>query len=151
MMYPTADDSLAAIIETFERDIAPLVDDEYGSSLCLTVGQMLRSVRTRVALEGQVLDQDNHDLRALLTDLRGEVPASLATAIDATTTLPADQYRPLEELQSDAADLRRVLEACISAIPDRTSDTRAKIREYLTRHLERQQPWLINAFTGPRR
>jgi len=150
-MYPTAEDSLAAIIETFERVIAPLVDDEYGSSLCLTVGQMLRSVRTRVALEGQVLDQDNHDLRTLLTELRSEVPASLATDIDATTARRADQYRPLEELQADAADLRRVLEVCISAIPDRTCDTRAKIREYLTRHLERQQPWLINAFTGPRR
>lgn len=151
MMYPTADESLAAIIDTFERDIVPLIDEEYGSSLCLTIGQMLRSVRVRVALEGPVLDEDNHDLRALLTELRGEVPASLATAIDATIGLPADGYRPLEELQAEAAELRGVLEACIDAIPDRTSDTRAKIREYLTRHLERQQPWLIDAFTGPRR
>ena len=151
MMFPTADDALAAIIETFERDIVPLVDDDYGSSLCLTVGQMLRSVRVRVALEGQVLDEDNRDLRTLLAELRGAVPPSLAGTIDATIAAPTARHRPLDELQDEAVELRWVLEACIEAIPDRSSDTRVRIREYLTRHLERQRPWLIDAFTGPRR
>ncbi len=151
MMYPTADDSLAAIIETFERDIVPLVDDEYGSSLCLTIGQMLRSVRARVALEGQILHEDNTDLRALLTGIREQVPGPLAAAIDATLEAPPEGLRPLEDLQAEAVELRRVLEDCISAVPDAASPTRASIRDYLTRHLERQRPWMVDAFTGPRR
>ena len=48
------------------RTSRPDVDDEYAASLCLTVGQLLRSVRVRVAHEGEALFDDNASSRALL-------------------------------------------------------------------------------------
>ena len=83
MMLPDVDDELACLIDTIETVISPHVDDDYAASLCLTVAQVLRSVRARVAHEGQALHDDNTELRELLERLRAEVDAATVGQIDA--------------------------------------------------------------------
>jgi hypothetical protein len=156
VIRPNADDVLATVIETFDHEIAPHVHDEYAASLCLTVSQLLRSVRARVAHEGTALSEDNRELRELLFSLRGDVPARVAHHIDLALDLaPADQpvdgYRSVVQLQAEAVVLRAALVEVIEAVPEGDQPTHGSIRSYLRRQLERQRPWLVDAFTGPRR
>ena len=152
-MRPDADHVLASVIDTFERYIAPEVHDEYAASLCLTVGQLLRSVRARVAHEGEALWDDNRELRELLGTLRPQVAPTVGGLID-DALVPAgdpDAYPSVARLQAEADRLRGALVACIEAIPDREHPARAAIRVYLGHQLDRQRPWLVDAFDGPRR
>ena len=152
MIYPDTDDMLASIIDTFDRYIAPEVHDEYAASLCLTVSQLLRAVRARVANEHTALTEDNAELRSLLVDLRGNVAGGLVARIaDVTENRRRDGDHSIRGLQSEALDLRDVLVAVIAALPDVNSPARAMVRAYLEHHLRRQQPWLVDAYTGPRR
>ena len=152
MIRPDVDDVLASVIDTFDRYIAPEVHDEYAASLCLTVSQLLRSVRVRVAVEGAALHEDNQELRQLLVSLHDEVPPSLGAQIDQVVgASTAGDYVGVVRLQDDATALRAVLVACIDVIPDVEHPARRAIRTYLQHQLERQQPWLVDAFTGDRR
>lgn len=151
MIYPDVDDVLAAVIDTFDRYIAPEVHDEYAASLSLTVSQLLRSMRVRVAEEGDSLWADNAELRELLRSLLPSVPAALVGAIEDACELTIAGYPSVVRLRDEAVRLRAVLVTCIDALPDRQHPGRAEIRTYLERQLRRQQPWLVDAFTGPRR
>lgn len=122
------------------------------ASLCLTVSQMLRSVRVRLASEGSALVEDNEDLRALLDSLVGHLDLDTAAGVRSAVARPATtNYPQLGSLQAEAIDLRRALETCIEALPAGDSPERAAIRVYLGRYLERQAAWMADAFTGPRR
>ena len=151
MMYPDVDDLLASILDTFERHIAPEVRDEYAASLSLTVAELLRSVRVRVALEGEALWTDNAELAALLSELRPQVPGEVAEIIDAALAVTIDGYPSVPRLRAQAVPLRAALVACIEALPDPAHPGRVATRTYLSHQLQRQQPWLISAFVGPRR
>jgi hypothetical protein len=151
MMYPDVDDLLASVIDTFERYIAPHVDDEYAASLSLTVTELLRSVRVRVALEGETLADDNAELVDLLTDLRSHVPPAVITLVDDALAAPVDGYPSVARLQRKAEGLRGALVAAIESLPDPDHPGRLAARAYLTNHLRRQEPWLVQAFVGPRR
>ena len=121
MLYPDVDDLLASILDTFERYVAPAVDDEYAASLCLTIGQLLRSVRARVAQEGDALAADNAELRALLGELRPDVDAATVGQIDAALAQGSATggHVVVTESQREAVVLRQALVACIGALPDR--------------------------------
>ena len=153
MILPDVDDELACLIDTIEAVITPHVDDDYAASLCLTVAQVLRSVRARVAHEGQALHDDNAELRELLERLRADAGAATVDQIDAALAQASATggYVAVTELQREAMVLRQALVACIEALPDRDAPARAAIRRYLTHQLVRQRPWLVDAFTGPRR
>jgi hypothetical protein len=151
MMYPDVDDLLASVIDTFERYIAPHVDDEYAASLSLTVTELLRSIRVRVALEGEALADDNAELADLLADLRSYVPADVVTTVDEALAAPVDGYPSVGRLQRKAEGLRGALAAAIESLPDPDHPGRVAARAYLTNHLRRQAPWLVQAFVGPRR
>jgi hypothetical protein len=151
MMYPDVDDVLASVIDTFERFIAPHLHDEYATSLGLTTVELLRSVRARVAHEGEALWQDNAALRALLTDLRPAVPEAVQRAIDDALAAGIDGYPSVPRLQQEALGLRAALVACIEALPDADHPGRRAARAYLAAELRSQEPWLVHAFVGPRR
>ena len=151
MMYPDVDDLLASVIDTFERYIAPHVDDEYAASLSLTVIELLRSVRVRVALEGEALADDNAELADLLADLRPHVPPHVVALVDDALASPVDGYPSVARLHRKAEGLRGALVAAIESLPDPDHPGRVAARAYLTNHLRRQEPWLVQAFVGPRR
>ena len=116
---------------------------------------MLRSVRARVAHEGEALYEDNRELRALLTTVRDQVDAHVGAGIDEALAhgrdTAGDGYVTVKRAHAEAVALRTALVACIDAVPDRQHPVRRAARVYLQHQLERQQPWLVDAFTGPRR
>jgi hypothetical protein len=152
MIRPNVDDVLAVAIETLECDIAPHVEDEYIESLCRTVSQLLRSARARAVHEGPALHEDNSELRALLVSLRDVVPAEVAEPIDRVLAAggPGATYRSIAELEAEATSLRAALTDAIDLIEIDTA-AHADVQTYLQHQLERQRPWLVDAFTGPRR
>ena len=136
MLRPTMDEVLANVIASFDDIIKPGVDDPYASSIALTIGNLLRHVRARAEHEPGALWDDNCDLRELLGEL----------GVDAPPERPADQYPGLGVLVEEAIALRTALDAHVRSQP---GDVR--VRAYLARQLERQRPWMIEAWEGPRR
>ncbi|WP_220187740.1 hypothetical protein [Pseudonocardia pini] len=149
-MHPGVDEALESIVAAVEQDIAPHVENEYAASMCRTVAQMLRSVRVRVAEELPTLVADNAELRELLTAHADRLADR--SALDAAVRASAERTAPsLEELYADAEALRAALTTLIEAVPDSTDPTRKAAREYLRHSLDRERPWMVDAFTGPRR
>jgi hypothetical protein len=160
VINPTADDVLATIIDTFDQYLLPEIHDEYAASLALTVSQLLRSVRARVAHEGEALWEDNAELRALLSEVAPGLPEGTAASVAAAATVDrtlastpsrTGTYWTTARLQAEAMDLRAALVEVIEALPDVDHPARAAIRGYLEANLRRQEPWLVAAFTGARR
>ncbi|MCB8913426.1 hypothetical protein KUG88_25230 [Rhodococcus rhodochrous] len=152
MMYPGVDEALDAIVSTVENDITPHVDDALAASLCRTVAQMLRSVRVRVALENDLLHEDNAALRHLLEAWASELPeAARVQASEAVLAAPQPTLPPLTELQADATRLRAALVTAIEAVPETDHGFRKAARAYLTQQLGHEKLWMQDAFTGPRR
>jgi hypothetical protein len=152
MIHPSVDDALAAIIAAVEEQIAPHVQDEYAASLCRTVGQMLRSVQARLKEEPAALAADNADLREVLSAnldrLPGDIRAQVSAALDARSARAAAS---LDELTAEALALRGALVRVIGAVTDSGDPVRKAARDYLRRQLERERPWMRDAFNGPRR
>lgn len=156
MIEPTVPEVLTAVIATMEQDIAPNVtadDDGYTASLCRTVIQLLRSVRSRIDHEEPALLEDNAELRALLTTWLPTLPEGprhaaermlqAADEVEAVTTVA--------RLGEESKCLRDALAILIAALPDASDPARVASREYLRHRLERQRPWMVDTFTGPRR
>jgi hypothetical protein len=152
MMYPGVDDVLGAVLVTLEDVITPSVGDENAASACRTAAQLLRSTRARLRHEQAALQADNDDLRALLAGRRDELPEDVRPTIDnALTAAHGAPIASVTQLQDEARGLREALVSAVYAVPDRSTQFRVAAREYLERSLERQAPWLVDSFTGPRR
>jgi hypothetical protein len=150
MISPGVDEALDCIVAAVEQQIAPHVVDEYAASLCRTVAQMLRSVKVRVAQEPAALVADNAELRAVLSAHAHRLfdRADLDAAVSESA---ARQAPTLDDLYRDADALRTALCAIIEAVPDASDPARVAAREYLAHALDRERPWMVDAFTGPRR
>ncbi|HSG78419.1 MAG TPA: hypothetical protein VLD62_02470 [Acidimicrobiia bacterium] len=153
-MRPGPHHTLDAVVATFEEYVMPEVADEYVRSLGLTIGQMLRSVRERILHEPEALHEDNADLRDVLVGvlpvLGPETAATVRRALD-ESVIPDGVFPSLERLMAEADALRGALVAMIEATADPEHPARSAGRDYLRRQLERQEPWLVDAWTGPRR
>lgn len=153
-MRPAAHQVLDTVIATFELYVVPEIDDEYVRSLGLTIGQLLRSVRERMLREPESLWEDNADLRAVLAEM--DLPAELAARVEAAIeradrVIGPGVYPSSERLMEQADVLRAALVSVIEATSDAADPARRAGRDYLRRQLERQVPWLVDAWTGPRR
>ena len=82
-MRPRTDEILKSLFWTFEEYIAPEVTSAYAKSLVLTMNNLFRHVLLRVELEGDLLFEDNRDLRGVLAqipefiDQQGDVGGAL--------------------------------------------------------------------------
>jgi hypothetical protein len=153
-MRPGPHHTLDAVVATFEEYVMPEVADEYVRSLGLTIGQMLRSVRERILHEPEALHADNADLRGVLGELLAVLDSDTAGTVRRAledSAIPDAVYPSLERLMDEADGLRGALVAVIEATPDPDHPARVAGRDYLRRQLERQEPWLVHAWTGPRR
>lgn len=156
MTEPDLADVLATAITTIERDIAPNVtadDDGYTTSLCRTVAQLLRAVGSRIEHEEPALSADNAELRELLNTWSSDLPATAREQVEQALRIEdaSGERARIAGLRADAERLRSALVALIEAVPDPSSPARIACREYLRHQLDRQRPWMIDAFTGPRR
>jgi len=150
---PRADEVLDSVIWTFDTYIAPEVHEPYASSRTLTLAQLLRHVRARIRGEGDALWEDNRELRQLLAELQGGLAPALSADVAQTLSAslrPPDVYPSLLRLTEEATALRGALDRILRALPDDAPE-RQRIRSYLGAQLTRQQPWLVDAFDGPRR
>lgn len=136
MLRPTLDEVLANVIASFDDIIKPDITDPYAASIALTISNLLRHVRARAEHEPAALWDDNRDLRQLLAELGVEAPPPL----------PVDAYPGLQALIDEAVGLRTALDRFVVAQP---GDER--VLAYLGRQLERQRPWMVEAWEGPRR
>ena len=155
-MRPATHHVLDAVIDTFDTYLMPEIDDEYAASLALTVSQLLRSVRVRIVAEPRALWEDNADLANVLEGFGGRLPHPVDDAVAAALEESAALIGPVEfpgvDLLMARADiLRGALVAVIEAVPDADDPVRVEGRGYLRRQLTRQEPWLVDAWTGPRR
>lgn len=155
MIEPTVEDVIGAVIATLERDIAPNVttdDDGYTASLCRTVGQLLKAARSRLQHEEAMLIADNADLRNVLSEWAPALPPQARQRVEqALAEADAAAESTVARLQEEAKRLRAALVVLIEAIPGKDHPARAAGREYLQRQLERERPWMVDAFDGPRR
>lgn len=155
MIEPTVDQIIGAVVATLERDIAPNVttdDDGYTASLCRTVGQMLKSVRSRLEHEEAMLADDNAELRTLLAEWAPALPPEPRQRVEqALAARDVTARATVTRLQAEAKRLRAALVTLIEAIADESHPARVTGREYLRHQLERERPWMVDAFDGPRR
>ena len=153
MIRPTADETFAVLIEAFDHDIAPYVhadDDGWTVSQARTFGQLLRSLRARVALEGPALVADVADARQVLSDHAAELSELGVSQLDVLDE-PEPAVVSMPELTGTAVRLRTVVEAVLSADLTSAPQLREALHGYLARSLSRETPWMVEAFTGPRR
>jgi hypothetical protein len=136
MLRPTLDEVLGNVIESFETWLVPEITEPYALSVAQTVGNLLRHVRARAGFEPEALWHDNADLRQVLDGLGVAAPPPLA-----------DQCYPgLEVLVNEAMELREALDAFVVEHPGHPD-----VLAYLARQLQRQRPWMVEAWSGPRR
>ncbi|MFN2539947.1 MAG: hypothetical protein ABR549_17585 [Mycobacteriales bacterium] len=124
MLTPAPEELLEQVIHGLEEVMAEGGLDEHVASRLRTATQLLRSVRVGLELEPAALEEDNADLAALLG-----------------TPVPAGQPR------AAAAALRAALITRLEQDPELAVPAGAWSR----RSSERQRPWMVDAFTGPRR
>jgi hypothetical protein len=145
---------LDSVLGTFERWIEPELSDPYVRSLAITVRQLIRHCRVRVAAEGRLLWEDNHDLREVLTALAAREP-ELGVSIRATLDScrrPAGEYPDVGSLRHEADALRRCLSDVIDDLWSRDdAQSHRRVREYLSRQLMRESVWTTEVFVGARR
>lgn len=152
MMLPGVDDVLAAVVAALEGEIGPALSDDYAASTCRTAAQLLRSVRVRLQLEPGALREDNAELRALLSSAQESLPAEVREAVAAALAATTDvEHRAFGDVEEQARTLRAALVQALDSVPDVTSPLHAAVRVYLHHALERQTPWMVEAYTGPRR
>jgi len=144
-MHPGPLEVVAAAVTALEDVVAPAVRDEHAESTLRTAVQLLRSTRVRLEVEQQALAEECAELRALLE--LWQVRLALA-AVPAPAAL---RYPARAEQAHEAAALRSALAAAIDAVPDPDHPFRVAARDVVQRSVDRQQPWLVDAFTGPRR
>ena len=136
MLRPTLDEVFTNVIASVDDIIKPDVHDPYASSIVLTVSNLLRHLRARAAHEPAALWDDNRDLRSLLGEL----------GVDAPEGPDPSRYPSLDLLIGEAMALRGALDTYVVAHP---GDER--VRAYLSRQLDRQRPWMVEAWEGARR
>jgi hypothetical protein len=156
-MRPTTAELLSAIVLSLERQVAPSVQDKWAASALRSATQLLIHLAARAEREGDVLIEDNEDVRQLLEAIlpRLSVQPDLA-ALRATVekTLNAAEPAPHDLAGLDARNeiyqaaveqlLRRPAPSSIDA-----SSVREELRSYLRRRLQREHSLYFPVFTGP--
>ena len=169
VVQPQVHEILESIRWTLKHQVLPELDDPYAESLAYTMVNMLRHTQVRIQLEHRATRQDVAELREILADARRLLPApddsgtSLSEAIGSTLEgappLP-DAGPSLSDLDAEREDLRELLDQVIHVLDtepsrrqrdDARQQLRDRIRTHLTKSLERQSPWMLEAFQGRRR
>ncbi len=168
-MRPRTDEILRSLLWTFDEWIEPETTTPFARSLALTMGNLMRHVILRVELEGDLLFEDNRELRQLLARIAGYAQgedrglAALGDRISgalAARYWGGDVYPSVARLVEEATALRWALTDAIRELQARRArlgesqdyrDVRRDIRDYLGRQLDREGKMIEPAFVGERR
>lgn len=171
-MKPNNEQIIDSIIWSLKTYVAPEVRSPFGSSVLMTVENLLRHVKLRVGSEAQIVAEDNTDLEEVLrtvldrlgddselANASANAAAAVREALDAGSRAEPDKAT-LEQLNARSLALREALDSLLHALSSVRArfrdapayrDCRQAIRNYLARQLEREDALITPAFTGGRR
>ncbi|MBI1179426.1 MAG: hypothetical protein GC201_02645 [Alphaproteobacteria bacterium] len=171
-MRPRTDEILRSVLWTFDEWIVPEATTPFAKSLTLTMGNLLRHVTLRVELEGDLLFEDNRELRAVLGRVAdyaeratveqlalGDLCMHLNVVLG-RTFWGGDVYPSVARLVEEAMALRGALSDALRVFLARRDVLRddagyqvlrREIRDYLGRQLQREGQMIEPAFTADRR
>ena len=171
MIHPTATELLQTIDATIAEKIEPALGDNLtGKSALATVRHLLRLIRIRIELEGQILSDDIDRLGPLLADVDaylGTLPDQDGTVTkqiaDARSSLdPPSGYETLDQIGGRAKALREALYQALTHLQAIREDHRDEpgytairdaIRAYMVAENADERKMMEPAFymQGPRR
>ena len=163
-MRPSSKQLLAGIKWSFETYAVPDIRSRLGLSAARSIDTLLDHLLERVDGEGEVLTEDNEEMRTLFRDLTGLLGpalgdgagAELRSAVSALHEKLEKQYRPagsyphVESLTEENEDLKRTLVGLIQAVQGHRSALSAAtheeadrmIRAQLRSQLDREHQWI---------
>lgn len=163
-MRPSSKQLLAGIKWSFETYAVPDISSRLGKSAARSIDMLLDHLLERVDGEGEVLMEDNQEMRTLFRDLTGLLGpalgdgagAELRSAVSELKKKLEKQYRPaesypgVESLTEENEDLKRTLVGLIRAVQgDRSALSAATheeadqmIRTQLRSQLDREHQWI---------
>lgn len=164
-MRPNATQIIAGIKWSFEAYVVPDLTSRLGLSAGRSIMNLLNHLEARVGMEGQLLAEDNRDMRSVFQQLSGlldpaardsagpEVRAAIAEMNEKAGKQyrTADAYPTLDSLTEENEDLKRTLVQAIRAVEEHKeglpADVYAQadqaIRAQLRRQLDRENQWIF--------
>ena len=166
-MRPTSRELIDGIIEVLDERVAAVVEDRWAASSLRSIRCLLVHLAARVCIEGQVLHDDNADLRAVLALAADRIDCSTAwpdlaeeirNALDRAWRQP-DAYPTVESLAEENLFLRALVDRLLQQLlvnrvaadtpaDDDLVDLLAEVRAYVRRQIAREQPMFMPAFAG---
>jgi hypothetical protein len=159
-MRPSARQLIEGIDWSLQNRVAPVTDDKWAASTLRSTHCLLQHLAARVDQEGQLLHDDNVDLRSVL----GAVAVRLVDAAWAPERSRVEDalarawresgaYPTVATMNDENEFLRGVIDGLVVALhgvaPDQqgvADGALADIDGYLTRRREREQPLFMPAF-----
>jgi hypothetical protein len=155
-MRPSAEAMMQAAQKALRELVAPVVADQWAASALRSVDVILNHLQARTPVEGPMLYEDNGDLAAVLgkvlesglfAAVGGRLKDFRAEANELRQTYPP--VAALSELNTRGREiLDEVLRLCHASKDHRAAFLHQELRDYLTRHLEREQTLFFPTFVG---
>lgn len=164
-MRPNSTQIIAGIKWSFETYVVPDLTSRLGLSAGRSIMNLLDHLEARVGMEGQILVEDNRDMRSVFQQLSALLdPAALGGAAPEVRAAVAemnekagkhyradDEYPTLESLTQENEDLKRTLVTAIRAVEEHKeglpTDVYAQadqsIRSLLRRQVDRENQWIF--------
>jgi hypothetical protein len=150
-MKPTAKQLVEGITWSLDTKVAPVVEDTWAQSTLRSVRCLLLHLSQRVEQEGQLLFDDNADLREVLRHVDDLLPAGSdwRPVIDDVLSRewrPAGAYPTVVSMTEENDALRSVVEGLLSGDARGDGAARTELEGWARRRLLRDQPMFMPAF-----
>jgi hypothetical protein len=159
-MRPNSRQLIESVDWALQNKVLPTVEDKWAASALRSSHCLLQHLAVRVDLEGQLLHDDNADLRSVLAEVAdllvtsggaqgAEVGAQVADGLEPLWREPG-AYPTVASLSEENIALRElvdtVLLAATGGFAAADAQVRAALDAYVRRRLQRDQPLFIPAF-----
>lgn len=140
-MRPTAPELITYLDEAYSDRIMPALEDPFVRNRANILSQIIGALYQRWQHEGQMLWDDNAELRELLGRVQEHLPdvdvaGALAEAADVAPD-PAE-YPTVENLLQQNTILTGALEQVVAAMPERATGALTEVEQQLHAYLKRQ-------------
>jgi hypothetical protein len=156
-MRPTTSELLAAIVVSLESQVAPKVQDKWAASALRSATQLLNHLAVRADRQGEVLTEDNEDVRQVLEAILSRLTAQPElAALRATVEKTLSGAAPAPHDHAGLDERNEIYQAAVEQLLRRLpvgsiagSSVHDELRSYLRRRLRREHSLYFPVFTGP--
>ncbi|MCC6381661.1 MAG: hypothetical protein IT304_04090 [Dehalococcoidia bacterium] len=163
-MRPSSTQIVAGIKWSFDTYVVPDLTSRLGQSAGRSIALLLEHLQARLTSEGQLLSEDNEDMRGLFHALREQLAAvpEAARSPQLTAVLgelgekagrqyrPAGAYPTVDSLTEENEDLKRTVVRVIQVLaesrslfpPDVFEKADSAVRAQVRRQLDRENQWI---------